>query len=1350
MGKSESVRNENVALRNECDGTPGGRGEGGSKDEYACRWIRLRIVETNFEWRGRASYSPEKAQHARGWPQVVQIHGPGRLCAHPILCAAPHGLDAAEGAIYSAPSHPGPGRSMHKLSLTRTLSHSHTLTHTLTHTHAHTHTHACTHARTLTHTCTHAHVCNPTQSHMHLQHRHTNSHTHKHRRTLDQVGGRAWSADALKVAVQKWNIEYAASKAAEERRRAPDWDLETLVGLSRKSPSLQLCKDLDSHMLVLMRELSCLSVWRKEAFEQRLLPLQHFTHLSVVCSRLARAKGNVESLLSLLVSQVRALFVESSDERALLLHKELLLRRDNQSTAQQEVERMYDVNDYLRKELASSRACLGWVRMVLTHEIQSLEKAARMYYRDSKTYIEKVKERTNIQKILTMTASDLGVEDDGLESSGGGRKPSGKLAEIAKRQQLLLKHASGKVTTHEEQVKLREGKLIHQQEKYREAVQEYETGVQDLQRKTAITEAKSLEVEALKKRLDDDQVRMEGVVKAANKELAELQRAVEEKFQVLGSLETDLSHQAHAIEAAAREQLMSLSKHAAADVSEQSQKALIFAYESSAYIKNTKVYPGETDWAKKVRESVGSPLNSPKGAVNGQGTDAELETPSSPVSSYLDSTMGASGRIVGKGRQDVPLTGWAADNPAALKNPTIEAFVEYVETLDDDEQDELRVAITERRFQVHGGKSVDEQIEKRLAVIKQKEDNFRERELKCQVLEDGRKALEQHVNRMQRELQALTTHSKVSPDKEQQMVAAQQAYRTIELDLQEENVKLQSMFLLDKLTGTDAEKEILKQVMASSATNTQIGALAKEREAVIARQDALNEAQKLFETVQREVEQKEAVTKDLEKQVQEALEKATVEQKAFELSSCSRMQMLEDKEKTVKAKLTELRAYEGDESKIEAILELKKTISDKDKLVREKEKVIAKLEKELQESASRVRDTVDALVDKATESLVKEMTKKEDKIEKREELVSAQSSRVEAEMAKIQDLSRAEKALKDAENKMKRANEQLAINNKREEELLALAKQLDREREAVRKGGASEGKDGDVDGMATAFDHRIRGLNQHIKDLKANEKVLNAKIQKLEASSRRASTGATPHGATPQEQSRLPTAATADATEIDAWNSRYLDPANPSKEEVRHEAARLQDLNSVLEARSVKMKTDQVQLQSHYDLQMAELKLRQESLDQQQSENDRQREAMSAITSKIEGLENMSQEQIESLREKLKDEMKEMLTEYQSAKAQDDARRQALQLQIDEAEEKYARRSMALRSKTKILDYVQEADELSQVPLVHSAFVDHAKHLQSLISSPHLDISHLLALQVPLSPSRFTCPLCFTPPHRAS
>jgi len=424
-------------------------------------------------------------------------------------------------------------------------------------------------------------------------------------------------AGAVRAAVEQWRTEFAATKDAAERRRPPEWDLNNLVNLSRSSPSLRMCKDLDTNMLLLVRELSNLAVWRKQVCEQRLLPLPYFTHFSVVCARLARAKGLVQGLQSMLVSQVRALFVETSDDECLLLHKELLLRRDNQSTAQhtqQEIEHMYSVNDYLRKELVESRAFGGWIRMVLTHEIQALERVQGAYNKDVAAYTRQLKDRTSVKKILSMNAAELGVDDTGVSTGGGskgGKKAGGKMMEMVKRQKMMLKHASNTVTSHEEQIKLREGKLVHQQEKYREAVQEYEKGAENMQKRTKITESRAAETAALKKRLDEDQVRMETVVKSAHKELADLQRTVQNRFEVLANLETDASHQAHAVEAAAREQLMSLSKHAATAVAKQAQEALVFAYEASAYIKNTKVYPLQTDWAQVVASSVVSPPESP-------------------------------------------------------------------------------------------------------------------------------------------------------------------------------------------------------------------------------------------------------------------------------------------------------------------------------------------------------------------------------------------------------------------------------------------------------------------------------------------------------------------------------------------------------------------------------------------------------------------------------------------------------------------------------------------------------------------------------------------------------------------
>jgi len=433
---------------------------------------------------------------------------------------------------------------------------------------------------------------------------------HDHGSQLVLADGEDRVSGAYDTAVLQWGNEFAAIKAAESRRRQPLWDLSTLVNLARGSPSLQLCKDLDEQMLVLMHEISGLFVWRKDVFEQRLLPLEQFTHLSVVCSRLTRARGRLHALVSLLLSQVRALFVECSDEQALILHKELLVRRDNATTAHLEIERMYEANDYLRKELAASRAAEGWIRFALTLEFQLFEKATRMYKRDLTIYVEKLKERTNIKKILSMNASELGVEDDPDAPAGGKKKP--KMLQVVQQQQKLLKHVEKKVTTYEEQVKLRENKLVHQQEKYREAVQEYEAGVEDLHKKTTIVNTRSAELDELKKKLESQQEAFEEVVKAAHKEFAEQQRAIAERFGVLGSLETDLSQRALAVsmhvlcireylrghpamdvdvgclytticvatgfgdqtrvcvvvqvEAAAREQLVSLSKHAAAEV----------------------------------------------------------------------------------------------------------------------------------------------------------------------------------------------------------------------------------------------------------------------------------------------------------------------------------------------------------------------------------------------------------------------------------------------------------------------------------------------------------------------------------------------------------------------------------------------------------------------------------------------------------------------------------------------------------------------------------------------------------------------------------------------------------------
>jgi hypothetical protein len=474
-------------------------------------------------------------------------------------------------------------------------------------------------------------------------------------------------ADALKVAKNQYEAEFLANLSTKEKYRVHGWNLEKLVDLSRSSPTLQMCKDLETHMLDLLRELSNLLIWRKEVFEQRLLPLQHFTHLSVICSRLSREKGTVECLQSLLISQVRALFVESSDEGSLILHKEVLMRQQNAMSAQQEIERMYHANDHLRKELSTSRSSTGWIRMILTQEIRLLEKRNRMYLRDLAVYIEQVKDKMNIKKILSMKAKDLGIKEeqedleeevevlqleqrsgDPLEvsndsriisptsprgtatsnvqtisstplkspgyrrqsvsleepnpnlSSPAGKRKSSVDAEVHKRKDSLLKHVSDKISTYEEQVKMREAKLVQQQANYRDAVREYEEGAAELKRKTAITDARFVEVTAREKKVEEAEQRLEGSVKS-----------LDARFDVMETLQQDLTRQARGVEATARDELLVLSKHAADDVAKQAQFALLFAVEASAYIKNTKTYPGETDWTKIVKVEKGKNLNSP-------------------------------------------------------------------------------------------------------------------------------------------------------------------------------------------------------------------------------------------------------------------------------------------------------------------------------------------------------------------------------------------------------------------------------------------------------------------------------------------------------------------------------------------------------------------------------------------------------------------------------------------------------------------------------------------------------------------------------------------------------------------
>jgi hypothetical protein len=578
------------------------------------------------------------------------------------------------------------------------------------------------------------------------------------------------------------------------------------------------------------------------------------------------------------------------------------------------------------------------------------------------------------------------------------------------------------------------------------------------------------------------------------------------------------------------------------------------------------------------------------------------------------------------------------------------------------------------------------------------------------------------VDKLKNDLKLLAPKEVPSEKEHHLVVHAQQSFRGIELTLQQEQIHLSKKFLEEKLTGTPEEKEILKSVLASSASATQISELAKEKQTLIARAQALELAEAEVNALKTDMDGRAENLREREQQLKSALEKAFAEQKDFEESSAARLKALEDKETKLTSQINELKTYHGDESSIAAILELKRSIAHMENQLLEKDKLILKLEQAQRQTTEKMRETVDALVDKAAESLAKEMSKQEERIEKREELVSAQSTRLESEMAKVQGLVQADKLMKDAENKLKRATEQQTINQRREEELLALARQIEAERDSLRKQDANKNKE-EVDKMALAFDHRARGLHQQIKELKANEKQLNAKIARLEGRSSRSESRGEP-GVTPKDHSRLQTGdAAARSGALDAWDSRFLDPENPTVEELREVARRLSDEKKDLDNKTYKMTMENTTLRSSLQVQMAEVKLRQEELDVREAKVSQEQENLS---SKIKGPADLAPDSLEQMQLRLKIEMDETVAEFEQAKRQQQAKNDVLLAEIREAEHELERRKGLLSSKNKVVDFMQEAEEAA---VEWQGYRDHSQHLTSLVSSESLHISHLVALQ---------------------
>jgi hypothetical protein len=112
----------------------------------------------------------------------------------------------------------------------------------------------------------------------------------------------------------------------------------------------------------------------------------------------------------------------------------------------------------------------------------------------------------------------------------------------------------------------------------RDAVREYEEGAAELKRKTAITDARFVEVTAREKKVEEAEQRLEGSVKS-----------LDARFDVMETLKQDLTRQARGVEATARDELLVLSKHAADDVAKQALFALLFAVVRSFSLKIQKL-----------------------------------------------------------------------------------------------------------------------------------------------------------------------------------------------------------------------------------------------------------------------------------------------------------------------------------------------------------------------------------------------------------------------------------------------------------------------------------------------------------------------------------------------------------------------------------------------------------------------------------------------------------------------------------------------------------------------------------------------------------------------------------------
>eukprot|EP00961_Rhodomonas_salina_P162611 2190143-Rhodomonas_salina.1 len=263
-----------------------------------------------------------------------------------------------------------------------------------------------------------------------------------------------------------------------------DWDHLYWAAMAGTSPTLQLCRDVDGHIIVLLEDLAELSAWRQDVFEQRLLPLPQFTRLSTTCSRLSRGKAMLANSVGFLLAQVRALLVEATNEESLQLQRELQLRRNDPSMhLEEEIEQLSSELENTQIEMHEMKHLKNWERILMTIEFQLFEKNFREKLQKSLTkYIKHVKEKNTIGN-LWGTDEKGGGGGDTAGPTKMGKKGGMSKGKASVRQQAILKREAEKIEKHQATLKKREDKLSYQQERFREAYREFEASKKEMERK---------------------------------------------------------------------------------------------------------------------------------------------------------------------------------------------------------------------------------------------------------------------------------------------------------------------------------------------------------------------------------------------------------------------------------------------------------------------------------------------------------------------------------------------------------------------------------------------------------------------------------------------------------------------------------------------------------------------------------------------------------------------------------------------------------------------------------------------------------------------------------------------------